>query len=409
MRFIRKLLLLIIYLLMFLIFAITVYFCIDVFGIVEIPTEYSIASIFYSEIELIADSGRSFNEIFDQEIVNDDNSNSEVKERFIKKEEIIANTIDFDEAIAKLNEASMEINDNKDTLVDFDETNINSRRFYYSQLDQYGKILYDELYKNKENLKTGTYTVEYGRTFNELLNTEDGTEILNNDFQLAINALTFDNPDLFFIDVTKVYLLTDITTRAFSKTYNVSIGPNGGNYLIDRFSSEEELNKALNEVANVKNSLVNNQYANDYEKIKSVHDYLIDNIEYDSSDPTTAHSIYGALINGKCVCEGYARSFKYILDDMNIPCLIVCGIGRNKENETESHAWNYVYLEDNWYAVDVTWDDPIIIGSGIVFGNVRYQYFLNGANKLFEDHYEDGNIVGDASFTYPRISVINYQ
>jgi hypothetical protein len=89
MRFIRKLLLLIIYILIFLIFAITVYFCLDVFGVVEIPVKYSIASIFYSEIELIADKGRSFDEIFDQVIVNDSNSIPETKERFEKKKKLL--------------------------------------------------------------------------------------------------------------------------------------------------------------------------------------------------------------------------------------------------------------------------------------------------------------------------------
>ena len=29
-------------------------------------------------------------------------------------------------------------------------------------------------------------------------------QVLNTSFQLAINALTFDNPDLFYIDVTKI-------------------------------------------------------------------------------------------------------------------------------------------------------------------------------------------------------------
>ena len=408
MRILKKICLLITYILMFLVFAVTVYFCLDVFGIVEIPQKYSIASIFYSEIELIADQGKSFDEIFDVEsMTNPDNTVK--KERFIRKEEIIANTIDFNEAIAKLNEATQEINQEKDTLVELDETNIDPRRFYYNQLDQYGRIIYNELYKNKENLKTGTYTVEFGRAFNELLNTEGGTDILNNDFQLAINAFTFDNPDLFYIDVTKVYLLTEITTRAFFRTYDVSIGSNGGSYISDRFSNPEELNEAINKVESVKNMLVNRQYADNYERIKVVHDYLVDNIDYSSDDNVTAYNIYGALVEGKCVCEGYARAYKYILDDMDIPCIIVCGIGRNKENETESHAWNDVYLRDNWYAVDVTWDDPVIIGTGILVGNTKYHYFLNGANKLFEDHYEDGNIVGDASFAYPKISVINYQ
>ena len=76
---------------------------------------------------------------------------------------------------------------------------------YYAQLDDYAKIIYTELEKNLDNMKSGTYNVDFGTTFNELLQQEDGEEILNNSFQLAINALNFDNPELFYIYISKVY------------------------------------------------------------------------------------------------------------------------------------------------------------------------------------------------------------
>ena len=134
----------------------------------------------------------------------------------------------------------------------------------------------------------------------------------------------------------------------------------------------------------------------------------IDNIEYDGSKTSTAYNIYGALTEGRAVCEGYARAFKYILDDMDIPTIIVCGIGQNRENETESHAWNYVYIDRQWYAIDTTWDDPVIRGTGIINESFKYSYFLKGSNSFFTDHIEDGNIVGDANFVYPKISETDY-
>ena len=401
----------IIYLLMIIIFCITVYFCLDVFGIIKVPAQYSIASIFYSKIEVIASAGESYENIIITDDTNNDIYNNINKDNNRTtynppEKKNIENIINFDEAIAKLNEASKEIQNPTPTV---ELTDVNPGLFYYSQLDDYGKILYNELYKNKSNLKTGTYTIDYGRTFNDLLNTEGGTEILNEDFQLAINALTFDNPDLFYIDVTKVYLLTEIITRPFSKTYNVSIGPNGGNYLMEAFPDEVAIDKAIKDVNDVKNRILNDNYSNDLEKVKSVHDYLVNNTEYSGDDPYTAYSVYGALVEGEAVCEGYARSFKLILDEMNIPCIIVCGIAKNSSGETESHAWNYVYLKNEWYAIDVTWDDPIIIGYGRITDSIRYEYFLKGSNKFLEDHLEDGNIVGDSSFLYPKISVADYQ
>ena len=163
-----------------------------------------------------------------------------------------------------------------------------------------------------------------------------------------------------------------------------------------------------------KNNLVNQcQNKSTVEKIKIVHDYLVDNTEYDLEAGENIYNVYGTLIDKKSVCEGYARSFKYIMDDLNIPCIIACGIGKNSEGKAESHAWNYVQIDDEWYAIDVTWDDPVITGPGYLSEakkqESKYEYYLNGSNKFFEDHFEDGNIVGEANFKYPTLSVLNYK
>lgn len=286
-----------------------------------------------------------------------------------------------------------------------------TNKFYYSQLDTYGKIIYDKLYDNKEKLKTGTYTADFGTTFDDLLHEENGSEILNNSFQLSINALTFDNPELFYIDVTKVYLLTEITTRAFSKTYKVSIGGNGQSYLAEEFSTLDITRYSIGIIEQYKNTIIKEcENLDTVEKIRYVNDYLVDNTEYDLSAGDNVYNIYGTLVDKRAVCEGYARTCKYILDDMGIPCIIACGIGKNSEGKTESHAWNYVKVDEAWYALDVTWNDPIIInGSGKLSNANRYEYFLNGGNKFFSDHFEDGNIVGDSNFKYPALSVLNYK
>ena len=74
----------------------------------------------------------------------------------------------------------------------------------------------------------------------------------------------------------------------------------------------------------------------------------------------------------------------------------------------ENHAWNYVRLNGNWYAMDVTWDDPIIVGNGYISKSVNYKYYLKGSNEFFTNHTEDGKIVGDANFKYPTLCPANY-
>ena len=373
--------------LIFLIFIIiftTIYFCLDVFGIIHVPSKFSIASLFYSQIEVIATGGEMINE---NTVSKDENRIIQyVKE---KDDEQTEGNVEYPIDQIKSN------NDNKQ-----DEENDTTT-------NDSGKIIYDKLYENKDKLKTGNYTADFDTTFDDLLHTENGSEVLNNAFQLAINSLTFDNPELFYLDITKINLLTEITSRTFSKTYRVSIGGNGQNYLLEEFQSQDNVENVIKEVEQIKSNIISNssQGTDDVvEILRNIHDYLVDNTEYDASAGKNVYNIYGTLVKNKAVCEGYARSYKYILDELGIPCIIACGIAQNKSGVTESHAWNYVKINENWYAVDVTWDDPIIRGNGKITKSIRYKYFLVGSNNFFQDHAEDGNIAEEYNFTYPEIS-----
>ena len=281
--------------------------------------------------------------------------------------------------------------------------------FYFNQLDAYAKVIYQELYNHKEELKTGLYTQDFGVTFNSLLHEENGAETLENDFQLAVNALVFDKPDIFFLDITKMYLFTEITTFGPKKTYRISIGPNNNiPYLATPFTDKESVDLAESQINNI---IYNIKFpTNRYEQIKVAHDYIIENTEYDQTiSKSNIYSMYGTLINREAVCEGYAKTFKYIMDRLNIPCIIACGIGQNSKGESESHAWNYVKLDNKWYAVDTTWDDPVIIGYGNATNDMRYRYFLRGSNTFFKDHTEDGNLIGSNKFEYPKLNIEDYE
>ena len=72
----------------------------------------------------------------------------------------------------------------------------------------------------------------------------------------------------------------------------------------------------------------------------------------DSDHYPNSYHAYGALMEGKSVCQGYAYAFKLLCDKAQIPCWIVTGTYGD-----EPHAWNYVWVNNNYYLVDVTWDD----------------------------------------------------
>lgn len=95
----------------------------------------------------------------------------------------------------------------------------------------------------------------------------------------------------------------------------------------------------------------------DYIKVYIAHNYLATNVEYYLPKERTQlennyiHSAYGALINKKCVCQGYADAFKRLMSKNGVRCDIVCG-----RVEGGYHAWNMVVIDNKSYHVDVTWD-----------------------------------------------------
>ena len=260
-------------------------------------------------------------------------------------------------------------------------------------------------------MKTGTYEVNLGTEFSDVLSNDNGQKVLGDYYQSAIEAYVYDNPDVFYIDFSKLYLNIETTTRGIKRTYKVFLNEgNGTNYLTDEFSTIERINSALSEVENIKSYIIQNKKNNDFQNVKLVHDYLVENIDYEQTiSKPNIYNLYGALVNKECVCEGYAKAFKYLMDSLNIPCVVVAGKATNSEGKTENHAWNYVQLNGNWYAVDTTWDDPILIVGGILTNSSKYRYFLKGEDEFNTSHIPNGQFTeGGKVFTYPQLSNQNY-
>lgn len=303
----------------------------------------------------------------------------------------------------------LEDSDNKEIEVNY--SNIQINKYFYNQLEDYSKTIYKAFESNKENMKTGTYKVELGSSFSSLLKEKDGQDKLGNYYQLAIEAYNYDNPEVFYLNPNKIFLNIETITKGDKVTYNVYID-NGNeiNYLINEFSSKEQIDIAINEITQVKNKILQNKKFSIYDNIKMVHDYLIENLEYDTTiSKDNIYNIYGAMVNEQAVCEGYARSFKYLMDSLEIPCTIVVGKGTNAEGKTENHAWNYVQIDNKWYAIDATWDDPVS-STGWVSKNSKYRYFLKGSNDMSKDHIPEGQFSeGGNMFSYPNLSTENYE
>lgn len=156
-----------------------------------------------------------------------------------------------------------------------------------------------------------------------------------------------------------------------------------------------------------------------YDRIKSIHDYICLLTEYDATGKH-AYSAYGALVDRKSVCEGYAEAFRLICELNGIECILVSGKGvvlrSNDDGQLveyrENHMWNYVRMDDGkWYAVDATWDDGraisheyLLVGSDTVVNPV------NG-RKFSQNHLPSGDISGTGLFSFrlPELSDKSYR
>jgi len=139
------------------------------------------------------------------------------------------------------------------------------------------------------------------------------------------------------------------------------------------------------------------------EQIAALNTWLTENNAYAYADeygsihrdPMTA--LMGNTGEYGPVCEGYAKAFKILCDRLEIPCVLVSGIADNGSGVPEAHMWNAVMLGDNkWYGVDVTWNDPVVVGleKEAKSGYEQETYLLVGSETM-ADHASANYVDGD--------------
>lgn len=128
----------------------------------------------------------------------------------------------------------------------------------------------------------------------------------------------------------------------------------------------EKYNKLSKEVTKITNSISSSM--NDLEKALYVHDYIVKNTSYDYDNylkntiPDDDYTAYGALVYHTGVCSGYANAYKLLMDMLGIKCIVVT-------SDSMNHAWNMLQINNKWYHVDTTFDDPVPDEKGRVYHN----------------------------------------
>lgn len=191
------------------------------------------------------------------------------------------------------------------------------------------------------------------------------------DFDRVLEAYENDHPEVFWLDDSSRYSYSD---DGGDLTVELNFTVTGD----DLGSRKKELDQAAEAAKSGAPAS-----ATDYEVEKYINDYIIENCEYvDGAD--NCHDAYGALVNGKAVCDGYSRAFQLLCNKMDIECVTVEGDAAefNAKVADESdvgHMWNCVKLDSDWYHVDVTWND----GEARI---QRYLYFNLSDEEVKQSH-----------------------
>ena len=123
----------------------------------------------------------------------------------------------------------------------------------------------------------------------------------------------------------------------------------------DEASLDAELQGIARQARQVVDSLISPGMT-DLEKETAIHDYIIYHADYAIDEARLTQDARGFFRYGSAQCSGYADTFYLLgaLSGLEIRCVEGDIIG-----ETGGHEWSLIRLDGLWYAVDVTWDDPV--------------------------------------------------
>ena len=239
----------------------------------------------------------------------------------------------------------------------------------YSLLDDCQKKIYDYIINSPKGSITITMEFEYG----EFLY----SNFVNSYLSEVMYAVCNDHPDIFYYNgysIPSGYLYDNTCVKIFE--YNVLLKDTS------TYTAENIAGYHTDMINAMKSVPVDT--SNRYNFVKSLHDYLCNTIYYpdlDSSDYIgNSHDAYGALVEKRAVCQGYADAFKLICDYYKIPCVCIAG-----STTGGAHMWNAVQMDDGlWYLIDATWNDQTEKPTN----RIHYDFFLIGTNT--KDTYFGG-------------------
>ncbi|WP_053069895.1 transglutaminase domain-containing protein [Clostridium novyi] len=176
--------------------------------------------------------------------------------------------------------------------------------------------------------------------------------------------------------------------------YGFGVSGKEAAFKFDYFETVEETEKVKIEVKRIIKDIIKPNMSED-EKVKAIHDYIVTHVQYDINgmrDGNEAHTAYSALFTDKAgephetVCQGYALLFYKMATEAGLEARIMTGnaFSKSANQKPQPHAWNLIKINDNWYQIDLTWDDPIMNPPNTNYK--RYDYFNLSDKEMQKDH-----------------------
>lgn len=233
----------------------------------------------------------------------------------------------------------------------------------YESLSDEQKRIYNIIDKSVNDMQTGM--IELGKCSLQ-------------DMFAAVYSVHMDRPEYFWMP--NAYM-TRIENDTYYIAFEYSENKENVSYNFTRQERDVMSEKLKSKVKEIKDKIPHN--ATQYEAELIVHDFVCKNVEYDNARMSKNNlTAYGALVDGVAVCEGYARAMQLILNQIGIPCRLVCG------EAGEAHMWNLVKIGGKWHHLDATWDD---MSKTDGLDIVLHGYFNISDQQITKTHKIDGD------------------
>lgn len=194
------------------------------------------------------------------------------------------------------------------------------------------------------------------------------------DIATAFKCVFQDHPEIFWISGYSYCRYSTISKQYYTFT---------GKYTHSEAECRSLKSKISSYITGFKTGIKSSM--SDYEKEKYAYEYIAKHTEYDT-EAEDNQSIISVFLHGRSVCQGYAKAFQYLLQEVGVPCAMVVGEVYNGDG----HAWNMVYLDGNYYHVDVTWGDSALSQNGNPDkDDVNYAYLNVTSQEMAYTRTED--------------------